>query len=295
MYTNPGAARQNGNTRSGQPQITMPFSSPVTIPEKLAQRAMRAARHPLRAAKVIGCFLGSSKSCYICKKTFRSFMPFRGGYASPPFVRELDVIGSDVENFSCPYCGCHDRERHLYMYLDKLNLWIRLTGSSVIHFAPEDKIAKRIMSQNPALYVKADLVPGSLDIEKIDITAIPKPNESFDLLICNHVLEHVPDDRRALSEIFRILKPGGYAILQTPYSSFLSNSFSDSSINTDALRLRYYGQEDHVRLYGRDLFARIEGSGLSVRVHTHAQWLSEFDASIYGVNPREDLILGVKP
>lgn len=274
----------------------MPYASPVTIPEKLAQRAMRGARHPLRSAKAIGRYLGSSKCCYICRKTFRSFIPFHGGYASiPPFFRELDVIGSDVDNFACPYCGCHDRERHLCMYLDKLNLWSRLTGSSVIHFAREEKLAQRISSQNPALYVKADLIPCSSDIEKIDITAIPRPNESFDFLICNHVLEHVHDDRRALGEIFRVLKPGGHAILQTPFSFFLSKTFCDASINTDALRLRYYGQEDHVRLYGRDLFTRIEGSGLRLRVHTHTQWLSEFDASIYGVNLKEDLILAVKP
>lgn len=257
---------------------------------------MRGALHPLRSAKKIARFLGSSRFCYICRKSFRSFIPCRGGYAFlSPFIRELDLIGSDVENFLCPYCLCFDRERHLWMYLDKLNLWGCVTGSSVIHFAPENETAKRIISQNPALYVKADLYPDSPDIERIDLAAIPHPSESFDLLICNHVLEHVHDDRRALSEIFRILKPGGYAILQTPYSFFLSNSFSDPSINTDALRLRHYGQEDHVRLYGRDLFTRIEGSGLSLRVHTHAQCLSEFDASIYGVNPREDLILAVKP
>jgi len=266
------------------------------IPEKLAEHAMRAAIHPLRCAKAIGRFLGSSKSCYVCRKTFRSFIPFRGGYAFlSPFIRELDVIGSDVENFFCPYCHCFDRERHLSMYFDKLDLWSRMTGSSVIHFAPEESLVKRVTSQNPGRYVKADLVPRSSDIERIDITAIPYPSDSFDFLICNHVLEHVRDDRLALSEIFRILKPGGYAILQTPYSFFLSRSFCDSSINTDALRLRYYGQEDHARIYGRDLFARIEESGLRLRVHTHTQSLSEFDASIYGVNPREDLIWAVKP
>jgi SAM-dependent methyltransferase len=262
----------------------------------MVRRAIRAAGHPVRSAKIIGRFLGSSKTCYVCKKTFRSFVPFRGGHAAtPPFGRELDVIGSDINNFSCPYCRCSDRVRHLWMYLDKLQLWHRLTGSSVLHFAPEEMLAKGINSRNPSKYVKADLFPWSPDIERVDIRAIPYPDESFSFLICNHVLEHVDDDQRALSEIFRILRSGGYAILQTPYSSVLSNTFSDSSINTDALRFRYYGQEDHVRIYGRDLFARIETSGLRLRVHTHAQCLSAFDSSRYGVNPREDLILAVKP
>ena len=268
----------------------------VAMPTRLVLRAVRGAAHPLNSAKAISRFLGSAKSCYICKKNFRAFIPLFGGYASvPPFPRELDLIGSDVENFRCPYCRCNDRERHLFMFLDKLNLWIRMTGASIIHFAPEDNLAPRISSQNPALHVKADLLPFSADIQKIDITAIPYRNESFDLVVCNHVLEHVPDDRRALSEIFRILKPGGSAILQTPYSSLLSNSFADSSINTDALRLRFYGQQDHVRVYGRDLFTRIEESGFHLDVHPHAKSLSEFDPLRFGVNPREDLILAVKP
>jgi hypothetical protein len=262
----------------------------------MLRRAIRAGGHPLRSAKSIVRFLGSSKTCYVCRKSFRSFVPFRGGYAAfPPFVRELDVIGSDLDNFGCPYCCCSDRVRHLWMYLDTLELWSRFAGSSVIHFAPEDMLARRISSYYPAKYLKADLTPWSPDIERIDIRAIPYPDESFNFLICNHVLEHVDDDQQALSEVFRILRPGGYAILQTPYSFFLSNSFCDSCINTDALRLRYYGQADHVRLYGRDLFARIEGSGLRLQVHTHEQWLSGLDSAKYGVNPREDLILAVKP
>jgi ubiquinone/menaquinone biosynthesis C-methylase UbiE len=127
------------------------------------------------------------------------------------------------------------------------------------------------------------------------VTKIQYPDSHFDIVICNHVLEHVPDDRRALSELFRVLKPGGLAILQTPYSSVLTNSFSDPAIDTNELRYVCYGQEDHVRIYGRDFFARIEEAGFQMRLRTHEECLSDLDASYFGVNPMEDLILAAKP
>jgi SAM-dependent methyltransferase len=181
------------------------------------------------------------------------------------------------------------------MYFDKLKLWERFRHSTVLHVAPEEHLTNAIQAQNPTLYIKGDLDPNALGIDKVDVTAMPYSADSIDFLICNHVLEHVHEDRRALSEIFRVLKPGGSAILQTPYSPCLEESFSDSSITTNELRLRYYGQKDHVRIYGRDLFARIEGSGLCLHRYSHGQCLSEFNASHYGVNPKEDLILAVKP
>jgi SAM-dependent methyltransferase len=267
------------------------------------QRITKAIRHPIRSARRAGRslesvsrFAGRSRCCYVCRKKFRTFFPYRDGHASvSAFVRELRLVGSDVVNFGCPYCECNDRERHLWMYFDKLNLWSKLSGSAVIHFAPETSLAARIAHQGPRLYVKCDLFPKSPAIEKIDVTKIPYPDNHFDFIICNHVLEHVSDDRRALSELFRILKPHGSAILQTPYSSFLTNSFCDPSIDTDELRFLYYGQEDHVRLYGRDLFLRIQEAGFRLDRKTHEECLPELDPRYYGVNPEEDLLLADKP
>jgi SAM-dependent methyltransferase len=143
------------------------------------------------------------------------------------------------------------------MYLDALNLWDLFKKATVLHIAAESHLVERIHAHKPTFYVRGDLVPVSPDIERIDITAIPYPSHHFNFVMCNHVLEHVPDDERACSELFRVIKPGGCAVLQTPYSPILQNSFVDPGINTDELRNRYYGQEDHVPLYGRDLFARI--------------------------------------
>jgi SAM-dependent methyltransferase len=151
------------------------------------------------------------------------------------------------------------------MYFDKLKLWNHIGGAAVLHIAPELHLAEKIQELRPRQYVKGDLVPNAPDIETLDVTAIRYADESFDFLICNHVLEHVPDDRKALSEFYRVLKPGARAVLQTPFSRLLTYSFCDPAINTDALRTRFYFQEDHVRLYGRDLFSRIEEAGLKVQ------------------------------
>ena len=97
----------------------------------------------------------------------------------------------------------------------------------------------------------------------MDILDMPLESESFDFVIANHVLEHVSDDLKALTEIRRVLRVGGYAILQTPYSSKLHHTWQDPGIADDAARLQAYGQEDHVRLFGRDIFARITSAGLA--------------------------------
>jgi len=180
------------------------------------------------------------------------------------------------------------------MYLDRLELWDSIRNASVLHFAPEEHIKDRIEKYNPGVYVKGDLYPPSPEIQRIDITAIPYPDDSFDAIICCHVLEHIPDDDKALAELFRVLKPGGWAVLQTPYFRILQNTFSDPAISTDELRTLYYGQNDHVRIYGRDLFAKMEQAGFTLQIRSHAEVLSDIDAAYYGADPTEELMLVTK-
>lgn len=181
------------------------------------------------------------------------------------------------------------------MYFDALKLWPIIAKSNVLHFAPELQLQRRIEELCPRSYIKADLRPSSPDIQSIDVTEMPFPDKFFDLVICNHVLEHVQNDTEALSEIFRVIKPGGLAILQTPYSSLLKNSFSDPAICTDELRNHFYGKEDHIRVFGYDLFLKIEQAGFELQVKSHKEVISYIDSSIYGINPNEDLILVNKP
>lgn len=235
--------------------------------------------------------LGNRHQCYVCKRTFRHFYPYRGGAAQSGFVRELRIIGSDMENFSCPFCRSHDRERHIYMFFDRLGLWTLFSRATILHFAPERNLKRAIENLNPGDYILADLFPAAEDVQKIDITEIVLPDEHVDLIICNHVLEHVQDDEKAVSELYRVLKKGGFAVLQTPYSSILANSFSDPNIDSDELRSRFYGQADHVRVYGYDIFEKLERAGFCLELKRSSDYFTSEEGTYYGVNPREDLIL----
>ena len=201
------------------------------------------------------------------------------------------MIGSDVKQFSCPRCSCHDRERHLVLYLKELAIFDKIKGASILHFAPEDHLPKIIQECLPAQYVRCDLYPKSSEVEKIDMLDIPYKSESFDFVIANHVLEHVADDLTALTELHRVMKVGGLAILQTPYSSKIASTISDPGVDSDLARLQLYGQKDHVRLYGRDIFNRIESVGFDAEIAWHQDVLNYIDARFFGVNAAEPLFL----
>ena len=237
---------------------------------------------------------GGHHRCYICQKRVVFFLPYKGGLKElSDFIREMKVIGSDVTRFSCPHCWCHDRERHLFIYFDKLDLWKKFAGGKVLHLAPESHLRKKLEQMQLTTYVMGDLYPTDKAITKVDVTNLEFDDSAFDVVICNHILEHVPDDHKALSEINRVLRHGGLAILQTPFSSLLEKTFEDNGIVTDRCRLVAYGQEDHIRLYGKDLFAKIANCGFDVQIIPHPQELA-FDADIFGVNQEESLLLGWK-
>ena len=234
--------------------------------------------------------------CILCGRFVFRFLPYRGGSAyAPPLMQVSEVIGSDPDQFACPWCRCHDRERHLFMYMTAFGLLANLSGKRVLHFAPEKRLSLRMAALRPEQYVKCDLFPQSPDVKKVDLLEMPFEPSSFDLVIANHVLEHVSDDQQALVEMTRVLKPGGYAILQTPYSPMLHRTWSDPGINNERARLQAYGQEDHVRLYGRDIFERFESTGLKSLVKQHGQLLAHIEGRKYGVNEREPFFLFQKP
>lgn len=244
------------------------------------------ARYPIRG----------NRFCVVCNRRVGRFLPYRGGWqAAPALMAELDVVGSDLDSFGCPRCGAHDRERHLILYMREVGLMERLGRMDVLHFAPETHLSRLIERASPRSYRKGDLYPIAPDVERIDLLAIPCAAERFDLVIANHVLEHVADDLAAVREIRRVLRPGGHAILQTPYSAKLHHTWSDPGIDTDGARLQAYGQEDHVRLFGRDIFDRFASAGLLACGGTHEALLADCDSLRYGVNPREPLFLFQRP
>ena len=230
--------------------------------------------------------------CPICNEKIERFRPYQYKTHSSDYIYKYEIIGSDEDNFLCPNCSSFDRERHLKRWLDKLDLINnKIKNKRVLHIAPEANIRKIIKSSEPVEYVCADLFPKDDEMTKVDITKIQFEDEHFDFIICNHVLEHIPEDYKAINELYRVLKTGGCAILQTPYSKKIDKSFEDSSINTDELRKEYYGQEDHIRIYGKDLFDRIKKAGFKLNIIKNSDLFEDNEYKKYGFNNKEDLIL----
>jgi predicted SAM-dependent methyltransferase len=158
-----------------------------------------------------------------------------------------------------------------------------------LHIAPEKGLEKRLRKQHGD-YLTADLYEQDVMV-KMDITDIQFADGSFDVILCNHVLEHVPDDRKAMSELHRVLRPGGWGILQVPISKLLRSTYEDSSITTDAGREQAFGQSDHVRIYGPDYRERLERAGFDVDIYDWTTEIERFGGgrNIFGLNPQESI------
>lgn len=237
-----------------------------------------------------------NKKCYVCGEKFLFFKKFKGGFQNlNSFLLKLNLIGSDLDNFECMYCGSHDRERHIYMFFDKLNFWEKITNARILHFAPEKNLQTKICDMKPGTYVKADFNPRHNDVLFVDATSICFADNVFDLVIANHILEHILDYEKAISEIFRVLCPGGVAILQTPYTELLVNNFEDAGIDTGELRDFFYGQDDHVRIFSKKkLTDCIKSAGFKFIKFDHKEFFNSNESFYYGVNERESLFMAIK-
>lgn len=199
---------------------------------------------------MLGVFYrGHDVQCPICNSHYRSFLPY--GRMNPR------------PNALCPSCLSLERHRLIWLYLkEKTNFFSRKL--SVLHIAPEPCFIKRFEKIHGDTYITGD-IESPLAKVKMDIHRIPFEENKFDVVLCNHVLEHVQDDIKAMSEIKRVLKPGGWAILQVPFFSPVpDNTLDDNSITDPREREKVFGQDDHVRKFGKDYPQRIEKSGLKV-------------------------------
>jgi len=165
----------------------------------------------------------------------------------------------------CPRCGARDRHRLLAIYLLDVSEIAR-RRPRILHFAPEGSIERVLSALGPGSYVSTDLEAGKAHVQA-DIVDLPFEDASFDLVLCSHVLEHVPDDRRGLSEVARVLAPQGEALIQTPVDFRLPGTIEDPDLGPEERR-RTFGQDDHVRIYGPDLRQRILDAGLDCRAFT---------------------------
>lgn len=250
---------------------------------RLSSLAARTVRVRAKIDEIVG-LRGSQVECPCCGGRFRAF----SHYNKRPRA-------------ACPGCGARERHRALWLYLrDELGIE-RKTEQSLLHFAPEPEIAGRLERVSGLDYTTADLQADRAQ-ESIDITAIPRPDESFDVVLVSHVLEHVPDDGRALSELHRVLKPGGRAVLQHPIDFGLERTYEDWSVEHEADRRRHFGQRDHVRIYGVDFLERVRAPGFEVSSQRYGEKLPYRTRIRYGLREYTgssmrgmDIYVGGKP
>ena len=191
------------------------------------------------------------------------------------------------KNALCPGTLSLERHRLLWLYLDKETDFLN-SNLKVLHIAPEQVFYKKFKKLKNWEYLTFDLNSPIADI-KGDLTSTNFKDESFDLIICNHVLEHIEDDKSALNEIYRILKYNGISILQVPMNLKRKNTFEDSSIKSKNQREKYFGQYDHVREYGLDFKDRVEEVGFEVEMINYSTKISQDLAIKYGLM-KDDLI-----
>jgi len=230
--------------------------------------------------KTVGIFYyGNNVECPICGHHYRKFLPY--GRINPR------------PNALCPHCLSLERHRLIWDYL-KMKTHFFTAKLDVLHIAPEPCFMKQFEKQHAEKYITAD-IESPLAKVKMDIHEIPFPENHFDVVLCNHVLEHVDNDIKAMSEIHRVLKPGGYAVMQVPFFAPIPDvTVEDASITHAREREKAFGQSDHVRKFGKDYAKRIERSGLKAEPSKFASELDEMIMQRHGLVRNEILYIGHK-
>ncbi len=226
--------------------------------------------------KVISIFyFGNKVKCPICKSSFSKFFPY--GRMSR-------------ENALCTNCLSLERHRLIYLFLKRKTTLFK-NKIDLLHIAPEECLIKKLKKNKNINYTSADLESPLADV-KMDIHKMPFVNNSFDFVLCNHVLEHVENDLKALEEIKRVLRKGGKGIVQVPfYYPIPEETKEDKKIISKREREITYGQSDHVRKYGKDYKKRLESSGFKVTVSLPSEFLTKSEIELYSISESEEIYL----
>lgn len=239
-------------------------------------------------------YFGTSYYCNCCKSHIRRFCP--GGEDLPPVVKYRIIGAGYREQDYCPVCKSTYRHRMVWLYLQELKIWHH--KMTVLHIAPEEMIARMLSRMKQLNYITGDTDPDRYrhftDAIRVDITQLSFADETFDIIICNHVLEHIPDDRSAMKEIQRTLKPEGFALLQVPLSEILEKTYENADIRTEGERLKHFGQKDHVRIYGKDYRQRLNDAGFEVTEYNPLKESSHTAIEKMALNPDERVIIARK-
>ncbi|MGN6614041.1 MAG: methyltransferase domain-containing protein [Candidatus Nitrosocosmicus sp.] len=222
---------------------------------------------------------GNNVHCNCCDGNFITFLPFG-------LVKRANAL--------CPGCGALERHRlHWHYMLHQTNLLKTAEIQKMLHVAPEsvffDKFNNAIgLDYTPCAKVGegySDVYPeGTINV---DITEMQFEDNSFDIIYCSHVLEHVIEDVKAMKEFYRVLKPGGWAMLQVPIDKNRCSTYEDNSIKDPKQRERIFGQYDHVRIYGTDYPERLKSAGFQVNPIDYVKNFSESEIFKFGFEKNE--------
>jgi len=195
------------------------------------------------------------------------------------------------ENALCPVCGSLERERLIFLYLTSKTDVLE-KNNRLLHVAPEKNLADFLSASSLIDYVSTDRYDKTM--VRTDVTDMGFKDAAFDEIICSHVLEHVADDFKAMSELHRILRPGGMAILQVPIAYSLEMTIEGKANDEPEKREELYGQKNHLRLYGKDYVGRLERAGFNPQAINPSQIIGDDSIEKYGLNPEEYLFVCFK-
>jgi hypothetical protein len=238
----------------------------------IVKRMIAYDRRPeLRIAIEKSSHFGLARYCPCCKAHLRSFTPF----GSLPRAEA-----------QCPLCGSLERHRLICLYLTRKTDLFDGRPKKMLHVAPEPQLSHLFRKADSTDYLSADLSAPDAMV-KMDITDIQYSDNSFDVIYCSHVLEHVSEDRQAMRELYRVLRPGGWAIIQVPILGDLT--FEDSTVVSPDERQRLFGQYDHVRQYGLDYKDRLVDAGFFVKADGFVRELKNRTVRRFGLVRNEDV------
>ena len=212
-------------------------------------------------------YLGRGVKCPICGRSYRKFLPYGYVYSR--------------SNALCPNCLALERHRLMYLWLKERTDFFEIP-KTILHVAPEYCFLKRFEKQFGDNYITADL-ESPLAKVKLDVQDMPFEENMFDIVLCNHILEHVEDDFKALREIYRVMKPGGWGLILSPINENREKTYEDPSIVTPEEREKHFKQKDHVRDYGRDYPERLSVPGFKVSGDKYVAEIPEDKARMYAL------------
>ncbi|MBN2174676.1 MAG: class I SAM-dependent methyltransferase [Bacteroidales bacterium] len=218
-------------------------------------------------------YIGNEVYCPCCNNSFKKFYP-------------------DWIYGQCPRCGSSARHRLLILYLERKTNYFK-KKLKVLHFAPENGLYRKFKKMKNLDYIAADI--GSPRAKyKIDMTNIPFEDDSFDVVLSIHVLEHIEDDLKAIKELYRVQKRTGWSIHLVPITKTYETTYERIDVTSDNERRKYYGHPDHRRICGLDYYERFRKIGFDVIPDDFANDLLQSDIKKYGINPEEIIYLCLK-